>query len=210
MEHIKYPRTQHLPWSQGATDDDKVLKSVSHFEGRRVVVTMKMDGENTTFYRDGYLHARSLDSRGGEDRDWVKRLAQTVGYQLPEGWRVCGENLWARHSISYDDLPSYFMGFSIWNEHNVCLNWEDTKEWFEILGIKLVPIMDDGLFDVNHLQELVKRLDPRKDEGYVIRLADKFKYEDFGTSVAKFVRANHVQTDTHWRHSQIVPNELAK
>jgi len=210
MNRTKYPRTPHLPWSRGATDDDKVLKSVAHFKGRRVVVSKKMDGESTTIYHDGYLHARSLDSRGGIDRDWVTAFAKTWCFNLPAGWRVCGENLWARHSIAYDDLPSYFMGFSIWNERNECLNWEDTKEWFEILGIKRVPILDDSLFDVDHLQHLASRLDLDKDEGYVVRLADDFKYEDFGTSVAKFVREGHVTTDTHWRHQQLIQNGLKK
>lgn len=36
-----------------------------------VVITEKMDGENTTLYRDG-LHARSLDSRHHPSRNWVK------------------------------------------------------------------------------------------------------------------------------------------
>ena len=37
----KYPRTLHLPWSEGATNDDKILKSVEHFEGKQVVITEK-------------------------------------------------------------------------------------------------------------------------------------------------------------------------
>ena len=43
---IKYPRTFHLPWSPGATSDDKMLKSIEHFIGKEVVITEKMDGEN--------------------------------------------------------------------------------------------------------------------------------------------------------------------
>jgi hypothetical protein len=45
-KYIKYPRTLHLPWSPGLTNDDRQLKSTEHFEGREVVVTVKMDGEN--------------------------------------------------------------------------------------------------------------------------------------------------------------------
>lgn len=43
---VKYGRTFHLPFSLGRTFDDKVLKSVAHFEGEEVVVTTKKDGEN--------------------------------------------------------------------------------------------------------------------------------------------------------------------
>ncbi len=210
--YIKYGRTFHLPHSPGLHDDDKALKDYSNFEGRRVVITLKMDGENTSGYSDGHIHARSIDSRGGEDRAWVKKfLSENVCYNLPEGWRVCGENVWAEHSIHYDSLPSYFLGFSIWNERNVCLNWEDTKEWFEILGIKRVPILHDGAFDLGILRDIEKELDLQKDEGYVIRIADSFKYGDFRKSVAKWVRPNHVQTVRHWRQgARFNPNELAK
>jgi len=44
--YVKYPRTYHLPWSPGVTKDDRVIKSTNVFEGREVVVTVKMDGEN--------------------------------------------------------------------------------------------------------------------------------------------------------------------
>ena len=45
-KYIKYPRTWHHPISEGVTDDDKVLKDTSNFEGKEIVVTVKMDGEN--------------------------------------------------------------------------------------------------------------------------------------------------------------------
>lgn len=212
VRYTKYSRTFHLPWSPGAHDDDKTLKDASQFVGKRVVITKKMDGENTTAYWDGHVHARSIDSKGGEDRAWAKRFLVTdVCFNLPEGWRVCGENLWAEHSIHYDNLPSYFLGFSIWNEMNVCLNWEDTKEWFEMLGIKRVPILHDGAFDMGIIRDIEKELDPTKDEGYVIRVADSFTYGEFKQSVAKYVRAGHVQTTKHWRAGRaFTPNGLAK
>ncbi len=118
---IKYPRTPHLPWSLGATNDDVKQRDLSHFVGKQVVVTEKMDGENTTLYND-YIHARSIDSRFHPSRAWVKALQVQVGYKIPIRWRICGENLYARHSISYNNLPSYFMAFSVWNELNQCLS----------------------------------------------------------------------------------------
>lgn len=44
--YVKYGRTFHLPWSPGAHDDDKTLRDTTHFAGKEVVVTLKMDGEN--------------------------------------------------------------------------------------------------------------------------------------------------------------------
>ena len=91
-KYIKYPRTLHLPWSPGLMNDDRQLESTEHFENREVVVTVKMDGENTSMYKD-YLHARSIFGASHPSRGWVKNLHSKISYEIPEGWRFCGENL---------------------------------------------------------------------------------------------------------------------
>jgi len=207
MSRYRYPRTLHFPFSRSRTDDDKVLTTVEHFLGKEVVVTLKMDGENTSLYRDGY-HARSLDSRHHPSRDWLKAFHGTFAHDIPEGWRVCGENLYARHSIAYDELLSYFMGFSVWNDKNVALSWDDSLEFFELLGVEPVPTLYRGVFDETLLKKLAKELDTKRNEGFVARLAGAILYEDFGRSAAKWVRPKHVQTDAHWMHSAVVPNQL--
>src|SRR5205823_6345936 len=108
---IKYPRTYHLPWSH-PTSDDKVLEDVRAFEGQEVVVTVKLDGANTSMYRE-YIHARSLELLTGETGGHVKAIHAGIAHEIPEGWRLCGENLYARHSIPYKGLKSYFMLFSV-------------------------------------------------------------------------------------------------
>ena len=61
-QRYKYPRTPHLSFSPGVGGDDIKLDSNKIFANCQVVVTEKLDGENTTFYPN-YIHARSLDSR---------------------------------------------------------------------------------------------------------------------------------------------------
>lgn len=206
MGRYKYPRTRHLPWSPGASGDDLIADDLGAFVGQRVIVSEKMDGENTTLYRD-HSHARSLDGRHHPSRDWLKALHGRIAHEIPEGWRVCGENLYARHSIVYQALPSYFMMFSVWDADNRCLDWDSTVEWADLLGLETVPVLHDGEFDPDWLRAL--DLDLERCEGYVVRLASSFAYAEFGTSVAKWVRANHVQTDQHWMHAEVVPNGLA-
>ena len=205
MGPIKYPRTPHLPWSQGVQSDDRIISEIP-FIGKNVVVTEKMDGENTTLYRDN-LHARSLDSKGGADRDWVKTLWSQIRNDIPQGWRICGENLWARHSVPYSNLKSYFYGFSLW-DGNQCLPWGETLEYFDIIGVTPVPILYQGMWDEKTIRNLGETMDFSISEGYVVRLEDSFSYDNFATSVAKFVRKGHVQTSKHWRHSTLVPNHL--
>lgn len=207
----KYPRTFHLPWTEAATSDDKTLSVedvAQMFEGRRVIETEKVDGENTTIYSDGKCHARSLDSGYHPSRAWVRRLAAEVGPQLPEGWRVCGENLYARHSIGYTQLPSYFLVFGIYNQDNICLSWDDTIEWATLLGLQTVPVLYDGLWNEKAVRAAWKGLSTfgNEGEGYVVRIADAFHYDDFNRSVGKFVRHGHVQTDEHWMNGPVVKN----
>ncbi|TNE48391.1 MAG: 2'-5' RNA ligase [Deltaproteobacteria bacterium] len=201
----KYPRTPHLPWSEGATSDDITLDLASCFEGREVVVTEKMDGENTTMYTD-YIHARSLDSKHHPSRNWVKQLHGRIGYNIPEGWRICGENMYAQHSIIYDDLESYFYLFSVWNEENECLDWNETIEWAELLQLPVPPVLYQGPWDEALIENL--SFNPEICEGYVVRTVAGFAYTDFQKHLAKVVRANHVQTDEHWMHRPVIPNQL--
>ncbi len=211
--YIKYPKTYHLPWSENIHSDDKMMEPASLFKNfgeKRVIVMEKMDGENTTFYRD-YIHARSVDGGNHFTRDWVKGLWSQISHNIPEGWRVCGENLFAKHSIFYDDLSTYFMAFSIWNDKNVCLSWDDTKEWYDLIGVQSVPVLYDGIFDQKKIQALWNKDNWTNSEGYVIRVADEIPYSEFRYKVGKFVRKNHVQTVKHWMHGQrIEQNGLRK
>jgi hypothetical protein len=208
---MKYPRSFHLPWSEGATDDDKTLNTTEHFVGQEVVVTEKLDGENTTVYSDGYMHARSLDSKSHESQAWVRALAAQVAHDMPAGWRICGENLYARHSLGYDRLASYFYVFAIYDEDNRCLSWEETVEWAALLGLKVVPVLYEGEWDEAAVKACYDGSSQVGDEGegYVVRVADSFDYDDFSSSLAKFVRKGHVQTGAkHWRSCAVVPNGL--
>jgi hypothetical protein len=179
------------------------MESLNGFIGKRVIVSEKMDGENTTMYTDD-IHARSVDGRSHPSRDWVKGFWGQIKADIPKGWRICGENLYAEHSIPYSELPTYFMGFSIWNEKNVCLPWDETVEWFNLLGITPVPVLFDGIFDEKTIKGLWKQREWDRTEGYVVRVADEIKYGEFRHKFGKFVRENHVQTVKHWMYGQPV------
>lgn len=206
--YVKYQRTYHVPWSPGMTDDDRMHPDMSHFIGKRVIVTVKMDGENTSMYND-YIHARSIDGRSHPSRDWVKQFhaANIVGNI--SGMRLCGENMYAEHSIKYKDLSTYFYGFSIWNERNICLSWDDTLEWFELLGVTPVPVLYDGIYDEKAIKALWSDSKWDTMEGYIVRVADEVPYARFKYDYAKFVRKGHCQTNKHWMYGQpLVKNEL--
>lgn len=199
---VHYPRTPHLPWSPGATSDDVRTTALSGLAGREVVVTEKLDGENTTLYADG-IHARSLDSAHHPSRAWVKSLQGLVGPSIPPGWRVCGENVFARHSLAYDDLASWFYAFSVWDGDR-CLDWDATVRFARARGLPVPPVLWRGMFDEKALRAV--RLDLTRQEGFVVRTVDGFARDEFPDRVAKWVRRGHVHTDQHWMHAPVVAN----
>lgn len=210
---MKYPRTYHLPNSEGLTKDDKLipLHDLRAMQSKEVVVTEKMDGENTTITKDS-TWARSLDSTHHVSRSWLKQFASTFQHEIPESYRLCGENLYAKHSIFYDSLPSYFLLFSVWDGTR-CLSWDDTEEWAKLLGIEIAPVLYRGEWNKEKIEACFsdKSLYGPEQEGYVVRIADSFEHspgEPFKW-IAKWVRKDHVQANTHWMDTEITPNLLS-
>lgn len=191
----KYPRTFHLPSSLTLYKDDRVLQSLECLTGD-LVVTEKMDGENTTMSAEK-IHARSVDSAAHASQSWVKSLWSKIRYDIPEGFRLSGENMFATHSIFYDDLESYFYLFGVW-DGSTLLSWDETVEWAELFGLSVPRVLYRG----ESLSDALKSwtLDPERSEGFVVRVAGEIPLRLFSRSAGKFVRANHVRTLDHgWR-----------
>jgi len=201
MVPVKYPRTYHLPWSNPSSDDKVMTSTIGLQED--IVITIKMDGENTSMYSN-YIHARSLE--GIELPGLLTSLYNTISRDIPEGFRICGENMYWQHSIKYENLASYFLVFSIWN-NDTCLSWEDTIEYTNLLGLYSVPCMYKGPWNEKLVRDLAESNSLSNQEGYVVRVARDFKYEEFSSVVGKYVRKNHVTSDKHWR-DYLVPNKL--
>ncbi|GAA2214469.1 hypothetical protein GCM10009850_099340 [Nonomuraea monospora] len=113
--------------------------------------------------------------------------------------------MYARHSIAYQELESWFYGFSVWDGDR-CLGWDRTVAFLRGLGVPVPPVLWRGVFDERVLRGL--RLDLERQEGYVVRAAEGFGREEFAGRVAKWVRREHVRTGTHWMHAAVVPNGL--
>lgn len=212
-KYRKYPKTMNLWFSQSNSSDDVWLKDSNQFNNKEVIVTSKIDGECTTLYSDS-CHARSIDSMHShhESRSWVKQLHASIKHRIPEGIRICGENVYAKHAIAYSDLPSYFLVFAVFDDINEeCVSWDDTVNLCNILGLEHVPTLYRGLWDESKVRSTWPHscFGETEAEGYVVRLSSSFATEDFGKSMAKWVRAGHVgATSPHWMKEKIVPNKL--
>lgn len=214
----KYPRTFQLPWSDSNSSDDVWWTNTEHLNGVEVVVTEKIDGENTNLLPDR-THARSLDSGPHPSRTWIRRFHGEIAHEIPEGYRICGENVFAYHSIFYTNLPTYFFVFGIYNQDK-CLAWDETLEYCSLLGLKTVPIIYRGPWDEKLIRSLWQgkgafptfdhpdTMKPVPAEGYVVRPVRAFGYNEFSQWCAKYVRKGHVTTDANWMNQIVRPNLL--
>lgn len=214
--YYKYPKTWHHPQSKiNPHGNDRVLSTLEHFIDKDVVVSIKMDGENTSCYRDK-LHARSIDSGFHPSRTWMKAYHATFCNKIPDNWRLCGENVYAKHAIKYENLPTYFFVFGIYDDKNICLSWQDTLLMCKELGLMTVPTFYHGIWDEEKIinacpkRTMIDGVDCGDLEGYVVRISGGFNYDDFPNNCYKFVRPNHVQPgNDHWS-KYCIPNTLKK
>lgn len=138
----EFPRTPHLPWEPSASPDDLVAAEAecAPLTARppgQAIWTVRVDekadgaGVAAAWGGDGpLLRSRSHHLRKSfaprtsakaqyaplwgwlhEREGQLRELARLVG----DGAAVYGEWLWARHTVSYDRLPSYLLAFDVWD-----------------------------------------------------------------------------------------------
>jgi len=214
----KYPRTPHLPYSPGGTSDDRRISSVEAFLCTPVVLTEKLDGSNVCLEKEACFARSHATAPNHPSFDAFKAFHASVKGQIGDGIQVFGEWVYAKHSISYSDLSAYFLTFGVRDlNKGLWASWEEVELWSETLGVPTVPVLarEPWLNREHKIRDLVEthsempsRLGGGPREGIVLRVAGEFKDEQFSTSVAKWVRKDHVQSDEHWKNQQIVRNAL--
>lgn len=216
----KYPRTFHMPWSPGATKDDRIATDVSTILNIPIIITEKLDGSNASIEARGCFARTHAGAPTHKSFDMLKVLHASVKYIIEPGTQIFGEWCYAKHSIEYSELPSYFMLFGIrylntFESQHRWGSWTDVELWSGDIGVSTVPVLFAGkVSSEKELQELIESFMNQPSacggirEGVVARVAGAFSDEDFSTHVMKCVRANHVQTSDHWKDQEIIRNKL--
>lgn len=214
----KIPSMWHLPSSQEHAREQDFM-SEKEFQRSLIateptVVTEKLDGSNVRLTREA-IHSRSRQDPSHESFDRLKARHGEFAHRIPEEIVLYGEWVYAEHSIHYSELSDYLHIFAAVDIADYTwLSWEATKKVAERVGVETVPVLDiidTGLATLPELPEPSgeSAYGPTR-EGYVARITSQFPHEDFKKAVAKSVRENHVQTDEHWKHQPVTPNDLAE
>ncbi|MDR1873927.1 MAG: RNA ligase family protein [Synergistaceae bacterium] len=218
---FKFPSTPHLATLPGVdVRGDKVLslQERDEFLQHELVIEEKVDGANLgiSFDAEGNVHAQNrgayLHLPGAGQwkplEQWLTRRIDSLFEHLSDRIILFGEWCYAQHSVFYDRLPDWFLGFDLYDKQmDRFFSSERRDDLFRKMCINQVPIIARGCFTYMELEEMLaeSRLTAQPAEGLYFR----FDQGDWLVLRAKLVRAEFIQSlEQHWSRSIIKPNRL--
>jgi hypothetical protein len=219
----KFPHTPHLIWlGEGHPREDKLLsrEEAAEFLSGEVIVEEKVDGANLglSLGQDGRLRAQSRGNYlapGRSHAQWNPlwpRLAEHRA-DLEEGLRgglmLFGEWCYAKHTVPYDALPDWFLGFDIFDVASRRFWSADRRnEWLRQKGLVSVPEVKRDCFSIKRLLSLLgySAVGCTLMEGIYLRR----EQDGWLQARAKVVStAFQQQIEEHWTRRPVTANQLA-
>ena len=127
-DFFRFPHTPHIQWlGSGKPRGDKLLSAneVKELLQAELTVEEKIDGANVGFSvdADGKLRAQNRGAwieqdAGGQFKHlwrWAKRYEQDLISLLGTDLILFGEWCYACHSLAYQSLPDWFVGFDVYD-----------------------------------------------------------------------------------------------
>jgi len=221
--HIhKFPRTQHIFNIGGATVDDRMLSTDDYemfMNDKDVFIAEKVDGaqmgisidENYKVMvqnRSHYVNSKSHSQFEKLDK-WIMDHSQALFEFLDQDTILFGEWLYAKHSISYTNLPDYFMAFDLYNKKKkLFYNRDIMIEKLQDTNICYVREMYRGkIKDKNQLLKMIEQKSEYTD-GRVEGIYLKIFEGDYIKSRCKLVRNDFICGNDHWTKKGIQVNKV--
>lgn len=219
---FKFPSTPHLVVADEVdVRGDKVLSSEERadFLRRALIVEEKVDGANLgiSFSSAGELRAQNRGAylvlpAGGQWKklhEWLAPRMDALFDVLEDRWVLFGEWCYARHSVFYDALPDWFLGFDVFDKDaGRFLGVPRRDDALARLEVVAVPKVGGGRFasiaDV-WAEVADSRLGGCAAEGVYLR----FDEGEWLGGRAKVVRGGFVQgIEKHWSRGGLVVNRV--
>ena len=220
---FRFPHTPHLAWlGPGSPRDDKVLlpDDVDALLDGDVVIEEKVDGANIGFSvgregelrvqnRGSYLDREHLHPQFRSLTSWLPAREDALVEALGSDLVLFGEWCFAVHSVAYDQLPDWFLGFDVY-ERATGAFWDTSRRdsFLVALGLHPVPRLAAGRFTVAECRQLLG--ESRVGRGLMEGLVVRKEAGGHTTTRAKLVRAEFTQAiDEHWSRRRLQRNQLA-
>ncbi|XP_065054389.1 uncharacterized protein LOC135683141 [Rhopilema esculentum] len=234
LDLVKFPRTRHLldAGGNGVSRDDLLMtakEAIAFLKGKVVSVEEKVDGANLGFSvnKNNEIRAQNRShfviSNSHQQfstlEAWISRHSASLLRVLEHGkFILYGEWAYAKHSIFYTRLPSYFVAFDIYDTDNGHFVSRKTRDkMLNGTGIATVPLIVEKEF--RSPGELLPYLEAPSAyydgpvEGIYLRVdedtQDNHKAENSGTLLqrAKIVRPDFLQQiEEQWTRQKFVKN----
>lgn len=220
-DFYNFPSTPHLALL-GAIEirDDKVMSGAErdNFLQNKIVVEEKIDGANLgiSFDVEGNIRTQNrgsylqLPAKGQWKRlsDWLDPRIDIFFENITDRFIIFGDWCYALHSVSYDRLPDWFLGYDIFDKtRQKFFSCPKRDQFFRELGISQVPFLGRRHFTFSELKNLLShsKLGKEPAEGLYLRIDQ----EDWLARRAKLVRPAFIQSiGQHWSRSGIKTNRL--
>jgi RNA ligase len=219
---FKFPSTPHLAVLEGVVvRTDKVLsdRERQEFLSHEIVIEEKIDGANLGISFDCYGNVQA-QNRGavlhmpamGQWKplaDWISRKCECMFESLVDRYILFGEWCYATHSVFYDELPDWFLGFDLYDSTSQrFVNTPTRRKMFSRMGVHSVPTIAAGHFTLSQATALLKEshfgIAPA--EGLYLR----YDEGEWLAQRAKLLRPGFIQSiDQHWSRKNLRLNRLA-
>jgi ATP-dependent RNA circularization protein (DNA/RNA ligase family) len=220
-DFFKFPSTPHLAALVGVDiRGDKALSEAERdeFLQRYLVVEEKVDGANLgiSFDSEGNIRAQNrgayqhLPGSGQWKKlgGWLAPRADALFEHLSDHFILFGEWCYAQHSVFYDRLPDWFLGFDVYDKRfGRFLSSKRRDALFREMCVAQVPVLARGRFAYPEVQKFLStsKLSDQPAEGIYLR----FDQDDWLAQRAKLVRPAFIQAvEQHWSRSAIRANRL--
>lgn len=220
-DFFKFPSTPHLATLPGVDiRGDKVLSESERDEllQKYLVVEEKVDGANLglSFDSEGNIRAQNrgaylhLPGSGQWKKlsGWLAPRTDAMFEHLSDHFVLFGEWCYAQHSVYYDRLPDWLLGFDIFDKQSGrFLSSECRDALLREMCIAQVPVIARGHFAYPEIHNLLStsKLSDQPAEGLYLR----FDQGDWLAQRAKLVRPAFIQSmEQHWSRAAIKPNRL--
>ncbi|MDE7038809.1 MAG: RNA ligase family protein [Lachnospiraceae bacterium] len=209
----KFPSTPYIETDMSIKRKDKVLSKneVENILAGPITIEEKIDGANLgiSFGSNGELRLQNrgnylltpLEGQWKRLDSWIDCHETAIFDVIMDKYILFGEWCYAKHSIYYNALPDWFIGFDIYDtEREKFLSVKNRDILLDRMGVKVVPRLGNGIFNIDELFRFFERsrYGDEKCEGIYIR-QDQGRYLKYR---AKLVRREFRQNiKEHWSKS---------
>lgn len=217
---VKFPSTPHLLFnSSNLSREDKLVSPESKrlLLSTEITIEEKIDGANlgvsfsssgeVQFQNRGHYILPPYMGQWEQLPKWFVVFQDRLFDALEDSYILFGEWCYAKHSVYYSSLPSWFIAFDVYDiKEQKFLSVQRRNSMVEKIGLPIVPLIKYGRLSLADIPDLIGKSAYGDDlcEGLYFRL-DKDGWLNIR---AKYVRENFSQAiEQHWSRKPLQKNK---